>query len=154
MNHAFNVTIEHELNNKTAFSIAYVGTKGRDLVNFRDLNACPVSTLTCDTTRQPFGAQFPNYNHILQLNNDGYSNYNSLQLAYKLREVHGFTGQVNYTWSRSFDTGSANRAERFFRTIRIPTMSTKATPRPISIRPGISTSRPFMTCQRFMACRR
>jgi Carboxypeptidase regulatory-like domain/TonB dependent receptor/TonB-dependent Receptor Plug Domain len=113
MNHAFNVTIEHELNNKTAFSIAYVGTKGRDLVNWRDLNACPVSTLACDVTRQPFGAQFPNYNHILQLNNDGYSNYNSLQLAYKLREVHGFTGQVNYTWSRAFDTGSANRGGTF-----------------------------------------
>jgi outer membrane receptor protein involved in Fe transport len=113
MNHAFNVTIEHELNYKTAFSIAYVGTKGRDLINFRDLNACPVSTLDCDITRQPFGAQFPNYNHILQLNNDGYSNYNSLQLAYKLREVHGFTGQVNYTWSRAFDTGSANRGGTF-----------------------------------------
>ncbi|MCU1299798.1 MAG: hypothetical protein JWQ87_82 [Candidatus Sulfotelmatobacter sp.] len=113
MNHAFNLTIEQELSNKTAFSIAYVGTKGRDLVNWRDLNACPVSTLGCDSTRQPFGTRFPQYNHILQLNNDGYSNYNSLQLAYKVREVHGFTGQINYTWSRAFDTGSANRGGTF-----------------------------------------
>jgi outer membrane receptor protein involved in Fe transport len=113
MNHAYNLTIEHELSNKTAFSIAYVGTKGRDLINWRDLNACPVSTAACDSTRLPFGAQFPQYNHILQLNNDGYSNYNSLQLSYKVREVHGFTGQVNYTWSRAFDTGSANRGGTF-----------------------------------------
>jgi outer membrane receptor protein involved in Fe transport len=119
MNHAFNVTIEHELNSKTAFSVAYVGTKGRDLVNWRDLNACPVSTLACDSTRQPFGTRFVDstgaalYNHILQLNNDGYSNYNSLQLAYKVREVRGFTGQINYTWSRAFDTGSANRGGTF-----------------------------------------
>jgi outer membrane receptor protein involved in Fe transport len=113
MNHAYNLTIEQALSNKTAFSIAYVGTKGRDLVNWRDLNACPVSTVACDSTRQPFGARFPQYNHILQLNNDGYSNYNSFQLAYKVRDVHGFTGQLNYTWSRAFDTGSANRGGTF-----------------------------------------
>jgi len=120
MNHAYNLTIEQALSNKTAFSIAYVGTKGRDLVNWRDLNACPVSTLPCDSTRQPFGTRFidqntgaPLYNHMLQLNNDGYSNYNSLQVAYKVREVHGFTGQLNYTWSRAFDTGSANRGGTF-----------------------------------------
>jgi outer membrane receptor protein involved in Fe transport len=122
MNHAYNLTIEQEISNKTAFSIAYVGTAGRDLVNWRDLNACPVSTLPCVGTdpntgaaidRQPFAAQFPQYDHILQLNNDGYSNYNSLQLSYKVREVHGVTGQLNYTWSRSFDTGSANRGGTF-----------------------------------------
>jgi hypothetical protein len=113
MNHAYNLTIEQQLTNKTAFSIAYVGTAGRDLVNWRDLNACPISTAACDSSRQPFGSRFPQYDHILQLNNDGYSNYNSLQLAYKVRDMHGLTGQVNYTWSRAFDTGSANRGGTF-----------------------------------------
>ena len=127
MNHAYNLTIEQELSRKTAFSIAYVGTAGRDLVNWRDLNACPVSTLSCTSStsspinRQPFTARFPDpnggvdglYNHVLQLNNDGYSNYNSLQLAFKVRDMHGLTGQVNYTWSRAFDTGSANRGGSF-----------------------------------------
>ena len=122
MNHAYNITIEQQLGLKAAFSIAYVGTAGRDLVNWRDLNACPVSaTDSCGSTnnRRPFDTRFvdltgsPLYNHILQLNNDGYSNYNSLQLAYKVREVHGVTGQVNYTWSRAFDTGSANRGGTF-----------------------------------------
>jgi hypothetical protein len=113
MNHAYNITVEQQLTGNTAFSIGYVGTKGRDLVNFRDLNACPVSTLACDSSRQPYGARFPQYDHILQMNNDGYSNYNSLQIAYKLRDIHGFTGQINYTWSRAFDTGSANRGGTF-----------------------------------------
>ncbi len=120
MNHAYNLTIEQELTNKMAFSIAYVGTAGRDLVNWRDLNACPVSTSACDTSRQPFGTRFPNYNHILQLNNDGYSDYNSLQLAYKVREMHGLTGQLNYTWSRAFDTGSANRGGDFLSNYQNP----------------------------------
>ena len=109
MNHAYNLTIEQELTNKASFMVAYVGTAGRDLVNWRDLNACPISTLSCDSSRQPFGASFPQYNHIMQLDNDGYSNYNSLQTAFKVRDAHGFTGQVNFTWSRAFDTGSANR---------------------------------------------
>jgi outer membrane receptor protein involved in Fe transport len=121
MNHAFNLTIEQELSNKTAFSIAYVGTKGRDLVNWRDLNACAVSGVPCGDpgNPKPFDSRFPDttgaplYNHVLQLNNDGYSNYNSLQIAYKVRDIHGLTGQVNYTWSRAFDTGSANRGGTF-----------------------------------------
>jgi len=85
MNHAYNLTIEQELTNKTSFSIAYVGTAGRELVNWHDLNACPVSTDPCagsSINRQPFTARFPNpdptvvgglYNHILQLNNDAFS---------------------------------------------------------------------------------
>jgi hypothetical protein len=131
-NHAYNLTIEQQLTAKTAYSIAYVGTAGRDLVNWRDLNACPVSAAACtpsDPTlnRQPFTARFhdpttgnPLYNHILQLNNDGYSNYNSMQLSYKVRDMHGLTGQVNYTWSRSFDTGSANRGGTFLSDFQNP----------------------------------
>jgi len=126
MNHAYNLTIEQALTRNTAFSIAYAGTAGRDLVNWRDLNACPISTAACDQTRQPFTAQFHDstgaalYDHILQLNNDGYSNYNSLQVAYKVRDLHGLTGQLNYTWSRAFDTGSANRGGTFLSNFQNP----------------------------------
>lgn len=121
MNHAYNVTMEQELSNRTAVSIAYVGTAGRDLANWRDLNACPISaTAPCDTSRQPFGAEFPDYNHILQLNNDGYSNYNSVQAALKVRDIHGITGQLNYVWSRSKDTGSANRGGDFLTNFQNP----------------------------------
>src|SRR5437868_889478 len=131
MNHAYNITIEQQFGLKTAMSIAYVGTAGRDLVNWRDLNACPVSTVKCASSsvnRQPFTSRFPDptggvgglYNHVMQLNNDGYSNYNSLQLALKVRQVHGLTGQVDYTWSRSFDTGSANRGGTFLSDFQNP----------------------------------
>jgi hypothetical protein len=120
MNHAYNLTVEQALTNNVSFSLAYVGTAGRDLSNWRDLNACPVSTLPCDSSRQPFTALFHDangvglYRHILQLNNDGYSNYNSLQTALKVKDVHGLTGQLNFVWSSSFDTGSTNRGFTFF----------------------------------------
>jgi hypothetical protein len=121
MNHAYNLTIEQQVSGRTALSLAYVGTAGRDLVNWRDLNACPISaTDPCDATRQPFGTRFPQYNHILQLNNDGYSNYNSLQTAFKVRDLHGLTGQFNFVWSRSFDTGSANRGGDFLSNYQNP----------------------------------
>ena len=121
MNHAYNLTIEQEISRNTAFSVAYAGTAGRDLVNWRDLNACPASaTLACDSSRQPFGTRFPQFDHILQLNNDGYSNYNSLQTAFKVRDIHGVTGAVNFTWSRSFDTGSANRGGTFLSNYQNP----------------------------------
>ena len=44
MNHAYNLTVEQQVTNKTSFSLAYVGTLGERLVNWRDLNACPIST--------------------------------------------------------------------------------------------------------------
>ncbi len=120
MNHAYNVTLEQEISSRLAVSFAYVGTAGRDLANWRDLNACPISTADCDETRQPFTARFTDpvgggalYNHVLQLNNDGYSNYNSVQAALKVRDMRGLTGQLNYVWSRSKDTGSANRGGDF-----------------------------------------
>jgi len=121
MSHAYNLTIEQELTNKTSFSIAYVGTAGRDLINWRDLNACPISaTDSCNASRKPFNGTFAQYNHILQLNNDGYSNYNSLQASLKIRDIHGLTGQLNYVWSKSLDTGSANRGGGFLSDLQNP----------------------------------
>jgi hypothetical protein len=130
MNHAYNLTIEQELTPKMSFSIAYVGTAGRDLVNWRDLNACPISaTDPCDASRQPFGGtSFTDpqtgdpvtYNHILQLNNDGFSNYNSLQTSLKVRALKNLTGQFNYAWARTFDTGSANRGGDFLSNFQNP----------------------------------
>ncbi len=116
MLHAVNLTVEQEVAKNVSFSVAYVGTFGRQLAAWRDLNACPVDPtglLGCDLDRRPFFAQFPNYRHITQLNNDGYSNYNALQTAFKLREFHGLTANINYVWSHALDTGSFNRGGDF-----------------------------------------
>ncbi len=122
MNHAYNLTIEQELSSKMAFSVAYVGTAGRDLVNWRDLNACPSDPVNeCDSSRRPVdtvGAY--ELNHILQLNNDGFSNYNSFQTSLKLRDLHDLSGAFNFVWSHSLDTGSANRGGDFLSNLQNP----------------------------------
>ena len=51
----------------------------------------------------------PTINHIIQLNNDGQSRYDSLQMSYNQRNFHGFNNQVNFTWSKCFDYNSVNR---------------------------------------------
>jgi hypothetical protein len=113
MLHAANLTLEREIAKNLAFSVGYAGTFGRQLPNWRNLNACPVNLVGCDDADRPFAATFPQYRHITQLNNDSYSNYNSLQTALKFRGFHGLTGQVNFTWSKVLDTGSSNRGFDF-----------------------------------------
>jgi len=46
MNHSYNLTVEQELSAKVSFSLAYVGTAGRDLMNWRDLNASSIGEYT------------------------------------------------------------------------------------------------------------
>jgi hypothetical protein len=123
MNHAYNLTIEQALTHNTSFSIAYVGTAGRDLVAWRDMDACPAGNPdSCGsaTNPRPLQTRFPDYRHILRMTNDAYSNYNSLQTAFKVREFHGLTGQFNFVWSRTFDTGSANRGGDFLTNYQNP----------------------------------
>jgi hypothetical protein len=43
-----------------------------------------------------------------------------MQTAFKVRDLHGVTGQFNFTWSRAFDTGSANRGGTFLSNYQNP----------------------------------
>jgi hypothetical protein len=98
--------------------ISYVGNQGRFLTHRRDLNyVTPETALqkkadgtflnpNTDTVRQYLG-----YTSILQQQNDGISNYNSLQVNWQKRLTQGFTGSVAYTWSKTlntFDTETSN----------------------------------------------
>src|SRR5208282_6382073 len=53
---------------------------------------------------RPYFSTYPAYGDINQLNSVGNSNYNSLQTTLKLREWHGLTSQVAYTWGHELDT--------------------------------------------------
>ena len=148
MNHAYNLTVEQQLTATTVFSLGICGNTGRDLVNWRDLNACPVSTLTRAT---PLGSRcgaIPAIQPILQLNNDGYSNYNSLQTAFKVRDIHGLTGQMNFVWSRDLRYRfRQSRRQLPLRLSRTPTRQTRAMRRRTSTRPGTSISPSSMSSE-------
>jgi hypothetical protein len=97
----YNLNIEQQVTSKTAFSVAYVGSSGRKLFRFTDLNQGNPATGI-----RPLTAQGLPYYYVLDFQSSALSNYNSLQTSLKLRDTHGFTSTVNYTWSHSIDTAS------------------------------------------------
>jgi len=116
--HDFNFSLQGELFRGNVLTVAYSGQRGHDLVIDRDLNATPLGSLdssgtpcagtNCQAAR-PFGTQFPNLEHIIQVTNLASSQYDSLQLSYNQRSWHGFDTQYNLTWSKCFDDNSVNR---------------------------------------------
>lgn len=93
----YNLNIEQQLAPKTAISIAYVGSAGRKLFRFNDLNQGDPATGI-----RPISA----YYYVLNFQSTAISNYNSLQVRLNVRDLHGFTSTVNYTYSHSIDTAS------------------------------------------------
>jgi len=90
----YNLNVEQQLTSRTALSVAYVGSSGRKLFRFIDENQGPTGRLN------------PSYGYVLDFQSSAISNYNSLQTSLKLRDVHGFTSTMNYTYSHSIDTAS------------------------------------------------
>lgn len=97
----YNLNIEQDLTHRTALSIAYVGSAGRKLFRFIDLNQAPAATGV-----RPLTALGLPYYYVLDFQSSAISNYNSLQTSLKIRDLHGFTSTVNYTYSHSIDTAS------------------------------------------------
>jgi hypothetical protein len=110
--HSLNLSIQHQLTENQVVTIGYSGSFGQNLVILRDLNASPLGG---DGTR-PYDNVFfdattgtPDFKHIIQATNLGYSRYNSLQASFSQRNWHGFNMSYNYTFSNCHDTNSINR---------------------------------------------
>jgi len=95
----YSLQVEKSLGNASVFQIGYVGSQGRKLNIMTNING-----------NGELAVQYPNAGNILQENSIGTSNYNSLQLTYRLRNWHGLSTQVGYTWSHSLDEISQYRA--------------------------------------------
>ncbi len=114
---SYNLNIESQLTKSVAIEIGYVGSQGRHLFHFRDINQAdnmPGTTLSCgngNTITYNFvdgsGEQcFPSYVYINQIETSAISSYNSLQATLKLQRWHNLTSTLNYTWAHSIDTAS------------------------------------------------
>jgi hypothetical protein len=93
----YNLNVEQDLTHKTAISVAYVGSAGRKLFHFNDINQGDPATGI-----RPISA----YYYVLNFQSAALSNYHSLQVRLNVRDLHGFTSTVNYTYSHSIDTAS------------------------------------------------
>jgi len=117
---SYNLNIESQLAKAIAFQIGYVGSQGRHLYHFRDLNQVDNESgpVTCASGKiiQRGDVCYPTYSigsfnnislyYLNQIETSALSNYNSLQTSLKLLNWHNLTSTVNYTWAHSIDTAS------------------------------------------------
>ncbi len=106
----FHFTVQRELFKNNTLSISYVGSRGKNLLMVRDLNAPAIgSDYTDPQPNRPFFAQYPDFKHIVQTVDDGKSWYDSVQISLRQANWHGLNTQFNFTWSKCEDYNSVNR---------------------------------------------
>jgi len=93
----YNLTFEQQFGQHAALEVGYVGSQGRKLFRFVDLNQANPSTGT---------VAFPTLGFVNQIQTSASSSYNSLQASLRFRNWHGFNSSLNYTWSHSIDNAS------------------------------------------------
>jgi hypothetical protein len=88
----YNFAIEQPLGAANSIELSYVGSAARRLAR--------VESLRTQVLRNPL------FTRIDYVNNQGYSDYNSLQAQFKRRFSRGLQALLAYTWSKSLDTAS------------------------------------------------
>lgn len=106
--YAWSFGIQRELGARTSIDASYIGNMGRHLQYRRDLNQLPLGTTqipgvlagvnnTSNALRPYLGFTGINFTEF-----GATSNYNALQLRVSRRFAKSFTGNFNYTWSKTF----------------------------------------------------
>jgi hypothetical protein len=113
----YNLNVQQQLGAKWVLQVGYVGSQGRHLFRFRDINQpsqtdITAADLACNCInafifpRGPFGNNPYGAYYMLHQETTAKSNYNSLQTTLRVRDWHGITSNVNYVWSKSLDNAS------------------------------------------------
>jgi len=106
----WNVTVERQLPWKSVASAAYVGRRGLHLPREADINQ-PTTAEVAANPGVNLDALRPykGYNSIRESQDVATSRYNALELTWNRRLANGFMFGASYTYSRSYDNGSAYR---------------------------------------------
>jgi len=88
----YSFAIEQPIGAGNSLSVSYVGAAGRRLARVESL--------------RPQVLRNANFTRVDAVNNDGYSDYNSLQMQFKRRVARGLQALLAYTWAKSLDTAS------------------------------------------------
>jgi hypothetical protein len=111
--HNLNLSLQRQITQNQALTIGYSGSYGQNLVILRDLNASLIGSLSgarpLDNVFIDAASGNPQFKHIVQATNLGYSHYNSLQATFAQRNWHGLNLSYNYTFANCLDTNSVNR---------------------------------------------
>ena len=93
----FSIGVEHQVTAKSTASAVYIGNRGIDLFRSIDANA-------------PIGDSFvrpnPALGQVRQMQSEGYLKGNALELTFRGKASKYFSGQVQYTLSRTYNNTS------------------------------------------------
>jgi len=93
----YNINLQRRLGDHAAIQIGYVGSRGRDLFRYRDINQLDPRT---------GAAPFPDFIYINKFESTARSSYNALQASLRMSGWHGLSSTINYTLSHSKDNAS------------------------------------------------
>ena len=111
--HQYDIILERQVMRNTVVSISYVGSLGRNLPTFVDLNYQRTGTTTFSVIDGPFAGQsfqLPLYNRVIgtnamtQIQSNVKSEYNALVFQANRRFTDGLQVQASYTLAKSTDT--------------------------------------------------
>jgi hypothetical protein len=105
----YNLQLEQSITPSVIAQLGYVGSEGRHLLSIIDINQSKPNADGVDQTTRPYYSKYQNYSNINDIESIGNSNYNSLQATLRASNIHRFTAQLAYTWSKSLDDVSAFR---------------------------------------------
>ena len=97
----WNVNVQRQLGGSRAIEVAYVGSRGHDLIAARDLNQPAPSPQVPNLRPNPF------FDDITFIESRGSSNYHALQLKFQQRLDRGLSFFATYTLGKSEDDASA-----------------------------------------------
>lgn len=99
----YNFDIQRSLGGSSVLQIAYVGSTGRKLTGFRDVNAPIPGTTGTLQSRRPYNTLFPDLAAINMIFSASNSQYHSLQTSIRVMNWKHLLVNGNYTWSRAID---------------------------------------------------
>lgn len=103
----YNLNVQHELFTGGVLTVGYVGSEGRKLFRYRDINqSVPGQGSARPFDNGPFAPSGGTFFYVNELETAAVSNYNALQADFQLRPWHGFSTSMNYTWAHSLDNAS------------------------------------------------
>ncbi len=106
----WNLMVEREVGFDTVVTAGYVGRRGLHLQREADINQPTIATVQANPNVNLDALRpYKGYNSIRETDNVASSTYNSLQLSANKRFSKGLLFGVAYTYSKSMDSGSAQR---------------------------------------------
>jgi hypothetical protein len=88
----YSVGVERQVSARTTFSAVYIGNRGVDVFRSIDANAPPAGSVIRPN---------PNLGQVREMQSDGYLKGNALELTFRGKLNKYFSGQVQYTLSRT-----------------------------------------------------